>query len=709
MKQSKKITLFCTAMLASMTLFAANDLMSNQAMQAVKAASSLTVSSSINSYILNSKFAVSSVTKELHTFEMFNYSTSDKKPNGIVFHYTDNPNNYSARNEADYEINGGWEDAFVHTFIDASTILNIHDTDFGAWGGGPKANARFVQFELVTARNREEFAKSINNAAWYTASMAVKYNWTLTPATVSGGGTLWTHYDVTNYLGGTDHTDPIAYLAKWGYDTTQFMDLAKYYYSELTANANRGSFDKVSMTSNGLQISGWHAANETVGKKYSFLILMDANTNNEISRYRINRNIRNDVAIVYPKLYGASTSGFSYTVPLSANITNRNIKIISRYSSDPTGTTNYVDYWSKEYNFSRNIVSFDSVKVNNKKLDVTGWHAADGAMGRPYHYIILYNATDHKEIKRTLVNNIIRNDVEKIYPSVSNAKNSGFTTSFMLDTSLSGKKLQIISRYSDNISGEGNVVERWSNEYKFDFNQNHGSIDSVVQTANSIHVSGWNAADAAIGRDYSYLFLMDEQGKEIKRVPIQRLIRKDVFQSYPALFNSVNSGFSVDIPITSEMRGKTFKIKLRYSGEKTGSLDYVDTDFSPKYRISTVDKNTKQNKASLDNVHKYGENVTISGWHASDYSDGKPYRYLFLLDEKTGKEVKRYPIYSLNRPDVLKVYPNILNASKSGFQVNLPLDNSLLNRNLNVMVRYTNDIHGNGSCSDYKFSNILKF
>src|SRR5699024_4147409 len=122
-------------------------------------------------------------------------------------------------NEADYEINGGWEDAFVHTFIDASTILNIHDTDFGAWGGGPKANARFVQFELVTARNREEFAKSINNAAWYTASMAVKYNWTLTPATVNGGGTLWTHYDVTRYLGGTNHTDPDASLAKWGYDT----------------------------------------------------------------------------------------------------------------------------------------------------------------------------------------------------------------------------------------------------------------------------------------------------------------------------------------------------------------------------------------------------------------------------------------------------------------------------------------------------------
>lgn len=706
MKQSKKITLFCTAMLASMTLFAANDLMSNQAMQAVKAASSLTVSSSINSYILNSKFAVSSVTKELHTFEMFNYSTSDKKPNGIVFHYTDNPNNYSARNEADYEINGGWEDAFVHTFIDASTILNIHDTDFGAWGGGPKANARFVQFELVTACNREEFAKSINNAAWYTASMAVKYNWTLTPATVNGGGTLWTHYDVTNYLGGTDHTDPIAYLAKWGYDTTQFMDLAKYYYDEM---ANRGNFDKVALTANGLQISGWHAANATVGKNYSYLIIMDADTNKEITRYQINRSTRNDVAKVYPNLFGASKSGFSYTVPLTTKITNRKIKIISRYSSDPTGSTNYVDYWSDTYDFSKDAVSFDSVTYNERKLNVSGWHATDGSINRPYHYIIFYNATDKKEINRVLVNNITRNDVAQAYPTIYGAAHSGFSASLNLSSDLSGKDIQIISRYSYQANGEGNNIQRWSGKYQFNFNENRGSIDSLTQNAESIHISGWNAADAAVNRNYSYLFLMDEQGKEIGRYPVTRLTRNDVAQVYPNLYGAAKSGFSVNIPITQNMRGKTFTVKLRYAGESTGSLNYVDTNFTAKYKIPSATENGTENKASLDSVIKNNANVVLSGWHASDYSSTRPYRHLFLLDAQTGKEVKRYTINSINRPDVAQVYPDIFGAAQSGFQVNVPIDSSLTNRRVKVMVRYSNDSHGDGSASDYTFSNILQF
>ena len=129
----------------------------------------LTVSSNVNAYITSHNLSPVGITKDLHNFEIFDYSTPDKQPNGVVFHYTANEKTYSARSEADYEINVGWQNAFVHTFIDANTILNIHDIEKGCWGAGPYANRRFVQFELVTARNATEFAKSINNAAWYVA------------------------------------------------------------------------------------------------------------------------------------------------------------------------------------------------------------------------------------------------------------------------------------------------------------------------------------------------------------------------------------------------------------------------------------------------------------------------------------------------------------------------------------------------------------
>ncbi|MFD1433135.1 glucosaminidase domain-containing protein [Lacticaseibacillus yichunensis] len=188
-------------------------------------AAARTLPQTINDYITAYNIKPVGVTKEWHTFEMFHYGTSDQLPNGIVFHYTANATNFSARSEADYEINGGWVNAFVHTFIDAKTILNIHDPNYGDWGAGPYANQRFVQFELVTARNRDEFARSIANAAYYTALMHFQYGWFPSLASASAGksGSIWTHHDVTNYLGGTDHTDPDAYLAQWGYSTSAFL------------------------------------------------------------------------------------------------------------------------------------------------------------------------------------------------------------------------------------------------------------------------------------------------------------------------------------------------------------------------------------------------------------------------------------------------------------------------------------------------------
>lgn len=191
---------------------------------------SLRMSSSINQYIVNNHLNTPQITKELHQFAMFNYKTSDKRPNGIVFHQTADYNSFSAREGANYEINYGWQTAFVHTFIDAASILNIHDTDYGCWGAGPMANARFVQFELVTARNKREFAQSINNSAWYTAYICHLYGIPLTLASQHYGvGGIWTHNDVTHYLGGTDHTDPTGYLKQWGYTLPEFLDLVQAY------------------------------------------------------------------------------------------------------------------------------------------------------------------------------------------------------------------------------------------------------------------------------------------------------------------------------------------------------------------------------------------------------------------------------------------------------------------------------------------------
>lgn len=196
----------------------------------------------INAYIKSRNIKpLTKVTQDLHKFEMFHYGTKDELPNGVVFHYTDNQYSYSAKNEAEFEFNN-WQHAFVHTFVDAKTILNIHDTNYGAWGAGPHANSRFVQFELVTARNTDEFAHSIANAAEYTAMICYRYG--LKPSLVTKNhqsGTIWTHHNVTEYLGGTTHVDPDAYLAKFNYNTSKFLVLVKQYYNAMVSARPYGS------------------------------------------------------------------------------------------------------------------------------------------------------------------------------------------------------------------------------------------------------------------------------------------------------------------------------------------------------------------------------------------------------------------------------------------------------------------------------------
>lgn len=221
---------------------------------ATGAAQTVQAKTDINSYISSHKIKPkTSITKELHTFSMFDYSTANKLPNGIVFHWTANgwdskknaptsSANDTARSEANYEINSNhWKDAFVHTFIDHSQTLNIHDTSYGVWGSGPYGNARFIQFELCTEKTTANFAQSISNAAYYAAFLCQQYG--LKPSLYSSGnphGTIWTHHQVSTVLGGTDHVDPDAYLKYWGYSTSQFLTLVKQYYNQLTANSSVG-------------------------------------------------------------------------------------------------------------------------------------------------------------------------------------------------------------------------------------------------------------------------------------------------------------------------------------------------------------------------------------------------------------------------------------------------------------------------------------
>lgn len=249
---------------------------------------------------------------------------------------------------------------------------------------------------------------------------------------------------------------------------------------DYTNNANKGSFDSVALSGTSLNVRGWHASNDAVGKPYSFIILYDKATHQQLGRYPITRLTRNDVHAAYPNIYQSAQSGFSLNIPFSSSLANKKIEVVSRYAGFATGDGNYVDYVSpKTYEFNQNRASFDSVKIVGNQLQIKGWHASDQSVGKPYSYIFVYDKNAHKELARYKITRTIRNDVGSAYPNIYNATNSGFNISVPFLGKFAGKDLQIISRYSSISSGEGSTVNYWSPKtYKFDANR--GYLDSPM-------------------------------------------------------------------------------------------------------------------------------------------------------------------------------------------------------------------------------------
>ncbi|WP_416712874.1 N-acetylmuramoyl-L-alanine amidase [Bacillus cereus] len=132
---------------------------------------------------------------------------------GVVAHSTATPE-APAINIQKYE-SRTWRSAFVHYAVDWDEVIQIADTKYIAYGAGPSANKRFVHVELCETKDYEKFKRSYEKYVKLLAKILRDRG-----LTVEKG--LWTHYDVTKYLGGTDHEDPLDYLRSHGVSEAQF-------------------------------------------------------------------------------------------------------------------------------------------------------------------------------------------------------------------------------------------------------------------------------------------------------------------------------------------------------------------------------------------------------------------------------------------------------------------------------------------------------
>ena len=171
----------------------------------------------------------------------FGYRNGVGKPEGVVVHETATPG-ATAWDEGRY-FNNNWMTAYtyVHAVVDNNQTIQLMSPDYGVWGAGPIANVRYIQVELCEVSTRSQFVQSVANDAYYIASLLHSYNLTPSRASQDGSGTIWSHNEVSQYLGGTDHGDPDGYFAKWGYSMSDFYSLITYYYNKLGTSSNSGN------------------------------------------------------------------------------------------------------------------------------------------------------------------------------------------------------------------------------------------------------------------------------------------------------------------------------------------------------------------------------------------------------------------------------------------------------------------------------------
>ncbi|WEG73615.1 GW dipeptide domain-containing protein [Vagococcus intermedius] len=186
----------------------------------------------VNSYIaqkgfVNPKMIIDS---RFGSTPILNYA--EGSPQGVVIHETANPNS-TIENEVTYMFNN-YQNAFVHAYASGDKIIETAPTDSASYGAGPVANAYMMHIELVRAHSFDEFARSVNNDAFWVATQLDLYGLTPSLGDANGGeGTIITHDGVSKYYGGTDHSDPTQYFASWGYDINQFFELIQKKYKDI--------------------------------------------------------------------------------------------------------------------------------------------------------------------------------------------------------------------------------------------------------------------------------------------------------------------------------------------------------------------------------------------------------------------------------------------------------------------------------------------
>ncbi len=481
-----------------------------------------------------------------------------------------------------------------------------------------------------------------------------------------------------------------------------------------TIQTKAAYLDNFKVNGNNIEVSGWHADDQSVNKPAHFLILFDKSKNKEVARQETKVVASPDVAQNgYATIANANKSRFSAVFTINPAMLGDELTIVSRYSdNEKTGEGNRSDYWfnndSLKIGKGKNAGYIDQLSVDAKdnKVIVSGWNANDDSAVLTNHYLILFDKTANHEVARQAVKTFASADVaQNGFGDVNNANQSRFNASFDITPAMIGHQLTVVSRYTNDAKGgEGNHSDYWYNQAAVPVYANQaGYLDqfSVSGANGQINASGWHAADASSILNNHYLILFDKTANhEVARQNVKVTASADVAQNgFGNIANAGQSRFSTNFKVTPAMVGHQLVLISRYSDDaKGGEGNHIDYWYNNAINLNN-------NQAWLDNFNQNGNTITASGWHADDSSFINKHHFIILWDLSKGHEIGRKEVTNTTSPDINNVYGNVLRANNARFSVSFNIDGQYTHDAMQLISRYSNADNGEGNYSQNWLTN----
>lgn len=214
-----------------------------------------------------------------------------------------------------------------------------------------------------------------------------------------------------------------------------------------------------------INVAGWHADDATVYYKPAghYIILFDKTANHEVAHKYVPTTASADV-MKATGIANADKARFGVSFDITPEMLNHTLTVISRYSNSDTkdyGTATSDYCFNSQINLNQQDAWLDNISQNGTTINASGWHVADSTVGLPHHVILLWNYTRNQEVGRHEVTNEGSTDLQASHGNYLNYAQARFNTSFTVDPSMAHDCFGIISRYSNQASGEGTYSQLW--------------------------------------------------------------------------------------------------------------------------------------------------------------------------------------------------------------------------------------------------------